>query len=117
MFKYIHFYDLLEHFRSVSFFIGGNVRPAVNEGHADAIPIFLHEIPKMFNRDLMKPDIALIHVTPPDSKGYCSLGTSVDCVRAALIKSKKVVGELTIKSFSFSILIENVYIIYLILII
>ncbi|KAK0183077.1 hypothetical protein PV327_001149 [Microctonus hyperodae] len=82
-----------KHFRSVSFFIGGNVRPAVNEGHADAIPIFLHEIPKMFNRDLMKPDIALIHVTPPDSKGYCSLGTSVDCVRAALIKSKKVVAQ------------------------
>lgn len=41
----------------------------------------------------MKPDIALIHVTPPDSKGYCSLGTSVDCVRAALIKSKKIVGK------------------------
>lgn len=41
----------------------------------------------------MKPDIALIHVTPPDSKGYCSLGTSVDCVRSALIKSKTIVGK------------------------
>ncbi|KAH0558094.1 4-hydroxybutyrate coenzyme A transferase [Cotesia glomerata] len=82
-----------KHFRSVSFFIGGNVRGAVNEGTADAIPIFLHEIPKIFNQDYMKPDIALIHVTPPDSKGYCSLGTSVDCVRAALIKSKKIVAQ------------------------
>ncbi|XP_015112914.1 uncharacterized protein LOC107038372 [Diachasma alloeum] len=82
-----------KHFTSVSFFIGGNVRGAVNEGHADAIPIFLHEIPKIFDRGHMRPDIALIHVTPPDSKGYCSLGTSVDCVRSALIKSKKIVAQ------------------------
>ncbi|XP_011309287.1 acetyl-CoA hydrolase [Fopius arisanus] len=82
-----------KHFTSVSFFIGGNVRGAVNEGHADAIPIFLHEIPKIFDRDYMKPDICLIHVTPPDSKGYCSLGTSVDCVRSALVKSKKIIAQ------------------------
>ena len=82
-----------EHFRSVSFFIGGNVRPAVQAGHADCIPIFLHEIPRVFNEGYIKPDIALIHVSPPDDKGYCSLGTSVDCVRAALSHSKYIVGK------------------------
>lgn len=79
--------------------MGGNVRPAVDEGRADAIPIFLHEIPKLFNEGHIKPDIALIQVTPPDEKGYCSLGTSVDCVRSALIHSKVIVGKSQMKFF------------------
>ncbi|XP_020283620.1 uncharacterized protein LOC109854685 [Pseudomyrmex gracilis] len=81
-----------KHFRSISFFIGGNVRPAVNAGTADCIPIFLHEIPRIFNEGYMKPDISLIHVSPPDEKGYCSLGTSVDCARAAISHSKRIVA-------------------------
>ncbi|XP_014206318.1 uncharacterized protein LOC106637866 [Copidosoma floridanum] len=82
-----------DNFKSISLFIGGNVRKAVNEGRADCIPIFLHEIPKLFNEGHIKPDIALIHVTPPDDKGFCSLGTSVDCVRAALIHSRVIVAQ------------------------
>lgn len=86
-----------KHFRSVSLFIGGNVRGAVNAGTADAIPIFLHEIPKVFKTGIVKPDIALIHVSPPDEQGYCSLGTSVDCVRAAISQSKIIVGKFLFK--------------------
>ncbi|XP_076677570.1 succinyl-CoA:acetate/propanoyl-CoA:succinate CoA transferase [Andrena cerasifolii] len=81
-----------KHFRSVSLFIGGNVRAAVNAGHADCVPIFLHEIPRLFKEGYLKPDIALIHVTPPDEHGFCSLGTSVDCVRAAVSTSKYIVA-------------------------
>lgn len=42
--------------------MGGNVRKAVAEGRADAIPIFLHEIPLLFRRGLIPVDVALIHV-------------------------------------------------------
>jgi acyl-CoA hydrolase len=42
--------------------MGGNVRKAVNEGRADAIPIFLHEIPLLFRRGLIPVDVALINV-------------------------------------------------------
>jgi len=83
----------LEHFRSFSLFIGGNVRPAVNAGTADCIPIFLHEIPRLFKEGYLKPDISLIHVSPPDEKGYCSLGTSIDCARSAVSHSKRIVGK------------------------
>ncbi|XP_066582090.1 4-hydroxybutyrate coenzyme A transferase [Prorops nasuta] len=82
-----------KHFKSISLFIGGNVRQAVNEGRADCVPIFLHEIPRLFKQGYLKPNIALIHVTPPDDKGYCSLGTSVDCVRAAVSHSKYIVAQ------------------------
>lgn len=80
-------------FRSTSFFMGGNVRKAVADGRADAIPIFLHEIPLLFHRKIIRPDVALVSVSPPDSHGYCSLGTSVDCARAALTHTKIIVGQ------------------------
>lgn len=81
-------------FRSLSFFMGGNVRKAVSEGHGDAIPIFLHEIPLLFHKKIVCPDVALIHVSPPDRHGYCSLGTSVDCARAALMNSKVIIAQI-----------------------
>lgn len=56
--------DLEKHFRSVSFFMGGNVRKAVADGRADAVPIFLHEIPKLFHQKIYRPDVALISVSP-----------------------------------------------------
>ncbi|CAH0597794.1 unnamed protein product [Chrysodeixis includens] len=83
-------------FRSVSLFMGANVRKAVAEGRGDAIPIFLQDIPKLFHRKIIQPDIALIQVSPPDSHGYCSLGTSVDCVRAALVNSKLIIAQVNV---------------------
>lgn len=80
-------------FRSLSTFMGGNVRKAVADGRADSIPIFLHEIPLLFRRGLIPVDVALIHSSPIDQHGYGSLGTSVDCVRAALENSKVIVAQ------------------------
>lgn len=54
--------SLEKNFRSVSFFMGGNVRKAVAEGRADSVPIFLHEIPKLFHQKIYRPDVALITV-------------------------------------------------------
>ena len=42
--------------------MGGNVRKPVAEGRADAIPIFLSEIPLLFYKKIIKPDIAILHV-------------------------------------------------------
>lgn len=80
-------------FRSTSFFMGGNVRKAVAEGRGDAIPIFLQEIPLLFYRKVVQPDIAIIQVSPPDEHGYVSLGTSVDCVRAGIQNSKIIIAQ------------------------
>lgn len=81
-------------FRSCSLFMAANVRKAVAEGRSDAIPIFLQDIPKLFHRKIIQPDVALIQVSPPDNHGYCSLGTSVDCVRAALVNSKLIIAQI-----------------------
>lgn len=71
------------HFRANNFFIGGNVRKAVNEGRADFIPIFLGEVPALFRTGEMKLDVALLHLSPPDEHGFCSYGVGIDCTKAA----------------------------------
>ena len=38
------------------------------------ISIFLSEIPLLFIKEDYVIDAALIHVSPPDKSGYCSLG-------------------------------------------
>ena len=68
----------------LSLFTGGNLRAAVNNNWAEYCPIFLHEIASLFKKQIHTPDIALVQVSPPDEHGYVSLGTSVDCTRAAL---------------------------------
>uniref|UniRef100_A0A1B6C3B9 Uncharacterized protein n=1 Tax=Clastoptera arizonana TaxID=38151 RepID=A0A1B6C3B9_9HEMI len=80
-------------FRSCSFFMAANVRKPVAEGRSDCIPIFLSEIPLLFTRKIIKPDVCIIQVSPPDSHGFCSLGTSVDCVRAACSNSKMIIAH------------------------
>ena len=37
-------------------------------------------------------DVALIHVSPPDHHGFCSLGASVDCTRSAVQQAKYIIG-------------------------
>lgn len=64
-------------FRHNAFFAGGISRKAIDEGRADYTPVFFHELPKVY-REYLPPDIALIQVSPPDNRGYCSLGISVD---------------------------------------
>ncbi len=85
--------DLLDRFRHNAFFIGRNVRGAVNDGVADYTPIFLSEIPALFRKKTIHIDIALIQVSEPDVHGYCSLGVSVDVIKAAVESADCVVAE------------------------
>jgi acyl-CoA hydrolase len=67
-------------FHQNAFFIGANVRDAVNEGRAEYTPIFMSELPWYLRSGRLRIDVAFIQVAPPDSYGFCSLGVSVDVV-------------------------------------
>lgn len=82
-----------KHFRHKAFFIGGNARQAVNEGRADFIPIFLHEVTLLFKRGIIVPDVALIHVSPPDEHGFCSYGIDTGNIKTPAEKSKCVIAQ------------------------
>jgi acyl-CoA hydrolase len=85
--------SLREHVRPKCFFAGPNMRAPIAEGRADYIPIFLSEIPLLFRRGLMPLDVALVHVSPPDRHGFCSLGTSVDVAAAAVETARLVIAQ------------------------
>ena len=70
-------------FHHRALFTGPNTREAVDSGHASYVPIFLSDVPDLFRTGRLPIDVALLHVSPPDEHGYCSLGTSVDCALAA----------------------------------
>ena len=80
-------------FKINSCFVGGNVRAAVSTNQGDYIPIFLSEIHLLFKYGILPLDVAIIHVSPPDRHGYCSLGVSVDITLAALKYAKKVIAQ------------------------
>ena len=73
-------------------FVSASVREAVNSGRADFIPVFLSDIPDLFNKKIMPLDVALVQVSPPDQHGYCSLGVSVDIARSAVNNAKQVIA-------------------------
>ncbi|WP_428235019.1 acetyl-CoA hydrolase/transferase family protein [Gracilimonas sp.] len=74
-------------------FVGANVRKAVNEGRGDYVPVFLSEVPNLFRNNILPLDVALVHVSPPDSHGYCSLGVSVDAAVAAVQSARYVIAQ------------------------
>jgi acetyl-CoA hydrolase len=80
------------HFRHNALFIGSNVREAVNAGRADFTPVFLSEVPMLFETALPL-EVAFIHVSPPDRFGFCSLGISVDCAKPAALAARTVVAQ------------------------
>ncbi|HEX3024690.1 MAG TPA: acetyl-CoA hydrolase/transferase C-terminal domain-containing protein [Chitinophagaceae bacterium] len=73
--------------------ISAPIREAVNEGRADFIPVFLSEIPDLFNKKIMALDVAIVQVSPPDAHGYCSLGVSVDIARSAVNNAKYIIAQ------------------------
>ncbi len=75
-----------------SLFVSEPVRQAVCDGRADFIPAFLSDIPDMM-RSVLPIDVALVHVSPPDIHGYCSLGVSVDVARTAVNCAKHIIAQ------------------------
>src|SRR5579884_517488 len=86
--------EMAGHFRHRALFIGPNARQAVNEGRADYVPVFLSDVPHLFASGLLPLDAVLINVTPPDRHGYCSLGTSVEAMHAAIRAARTVIAQI-----------------------
>ena len=81
------------HFRHRALFIGPNARAAVNEGRADYVPVFLSDVPRLFASRALPLDVVLVNATPPDRHGFCSLGTSVEAMHAAVRAATTVIVQ------------------------
>lgn len=85
------------HFRHNSLFVGPADRSAVNEGRADYIPIFLYEIPHLFQSGELGIDVAFMHLSPPDEHGFMSYGVECLASKAAAETAKSVVAQVNEK--------------------
>ncbi len=80
--------------RSVSLFTGAAARGPIAEGRADFMPVFLSDIPYLFQTRRIPLDVAILQLSPPDKHGWCTLGTSVDCARAAFDHARIIIAEI-----------------------
>lgn len=76
-----------------SLFVSDATRNIANSEWGDYVPVFLSQIPQLFYNKLLPIDVAIIHVSPPDIHGYCSLGTSVDIAKAAVETARFVIAQ------------------------
>ncbi len=85
--------EFADSFFHQSLFVGASTREAVKDGRGDYIPVFFSDIPRLFRGGYLPPDVALVHVSPPDKHGYCSFGISVDYTKPAAQAAKTVIAQ------------------------
>lgn len=76
-----------------SFFLSRNVRDIMKNGNGSYTPIFLSDMPLLFDRKHVKVDVVLIQVSPPDKFGFCSMGVSVEACKSAIRNAKYVIAK------------------------
>jgi acyl-CoA hydrolase len=84
------------HFRHNSLFVGPADRKAVNDGRADYVPIFLHQIPRLFRQGIVPLDVAMVQCSPPDEHGFMSLGVETLASMAACQVARTVIAQVNL---------------------
>ncbi|NIN72271.1 MAG: 4-hydroxybutyrate CoA-transferase [Gemmatimonadetes bacterium] len=84
-------------FRHNSLFVGPADRKAVNEGRGDYVPIFLHQIPRLFRQRIVELDVAMVQCSPPDEHGFMSYGVETLASIAACQMAKHVIAQVNDK--------------------
>lgn len=85
--------EMAGHLRVNTMFISGNIRKAVQEGRCDFTPVLLSEFTLLFKNKLLPLDVALVHVSPPDEHGFCSLGVEVGLTKSPAESAKIIIAE------------------------
>jgi 4-hydroxybutyrate CoA-transferase len=75
-------------------FTDEGLRKSVEEGRAFFVPVFLSDIPALFETRRIPLDVALVSLSPPDEHGLCTLGTSIDAAKAATEHATIVLAEI-----------------------
>jgi acyl-CoA hydrolase len=85
--------EMAPHFRHRALFIGPNARAAIEDGRAEYVPVFLSDVPRLLDTGMLPLDAVFVNATPPDAHGFCSLGTSVEAMHAAIRVARGVIVQ------------------------
>ena len=75
-------------------FTGAEMRKPIEEGRAFFVPVFLSDIPGLFESKRIPLDVALVSLSPPDKHGNCTLGTSIDAAKTATEHAPIILAEI-----------------------
>ena len=77
-----------------SFFVGIDMVETVQSGAADYVPISLYDVSRLALSGRLRADVACVQVSPPDRRGFASLGISVDIAPPILKTAKSIIAEI-----------------------
>lgn len=78
----------------MSSFVGlGTNRDLVDQGRMQLIPMHMSDLPPAISGGALRPDVALVLVSPPDEQGMCSLGVTSDYIWSAASAARVVLAE------------------------
>lgn len=88
----------LSHFIKTNVFhLDSRLENQVNAGHADYTPAHDSDIPKLIAEGSLRIDVALVHLSPPDAFGYCSMGPAIGWTPTAIQQARLVVAQINPK--------------------
>ena len=80
-------------YRLKTFIMGESICKDIKEGKVDFIPAQLVEIPFIFAFGAIRVDVAVVQTSPPDKRGFMSLGLAVDVAQIVIKNASIVVAE------------------------
>ncbi len=83
----------LKHLRYWIGFISPEMRQMINQGQAGFVPLNNSMAPENFLLGILPVDIALIQVSPPDQRGFVSMGIAADYISCAVKKAKIILAQ------------------------
>lgn len=75
--------------KAISWFSGGGLRKAVNDGRADLMPGYYRDWPRLIE-DYVDFDAIYLHVSPMDKHGYFSMSVAGSVSQALMDKTKRI---------------------------
>lgn len=75
--------------KPISWFSGGALRKAVNEGRAELMPAYYRDVPQLME-EFVNFDAIFLHVSPMDKHGFFSMPLTGSYSQALLNKAKKI---------------------------
>lgn len=80
-------------YRLKTFSTGESIIKKIQSGEIDFIPANLMEIPYIFSRKAQRTDVAVVTTSPPDSRGFMSLGIAADVAKIVIKNARLVIAE------------------------
>lgn len=81
-------------YRLKTVFSGYIASEAIEQGRVDLIPSIYSRVPHLISAGIIEVNAAFVQVTPPDERGFVSLGIALDAARQSMNRASLVVGEI-----------------------